>query len=642
MARLHLTASLAALSAALIAASGCSGEIGSSGSPGSAGDTAGPGSGGTGSGPGPGAAGSSPSGAAGNGGPTGVAGGPSGVAGSSNPTGGSNPNGGSNVTGRGGSTSTGAGGGPVIVPPPDALPKEKACSSSVPGPRMLRRLSASEFAASIRTLFNDTANAAPLSTVFSDPVTLGFSVDGSTLLVQELNASQLMDNAEAVASWAASSMSRLTAFGNCSTLDATCAGKFVTAFGTKAFRTKLASSDSRVAAYTKLFMAETSYTAGAQTVITAMLQSPSFLYRTELGTGSGNNFTLTPYEAATNLAYLLTGTMPDDTLLGAADQVAAGSLQLTAMLDQQAARLLSSGDTRSQFAVMTFMNGWLGLDRLYTTAKDGTVFMLTDALRADMATETRSLILEAFNGTGSFGSVLTADHSFLNKNLATFYNLSNASSLGTTFTKVTYTSSMMRDPGLLGNASILIGYSRPDISSPTQRGHMVRTRMLCQDVPPPPANLDTKFQPAGANLTTRQHFEMEHDQGVCSTCHQYMDPIGFGFENYDGFGRYRTTEAGQNIDHTGSLVDVNSAGSVAFSGLSGTGSLSAWLAQSDELKSCMVRYWSYVAYAASSWAQDACTYAAIRQEATTNNYSLKSVLMAIIHAPHFTRRVQDQ
>jgi hypothetical protein len=288
------------------------------------------------------------------------------------------------------------------------------------------------------------------------------------------------------------------------------------------------------------------------------------------------------------------------------------------------------------------MNGWLGLDRLYTTAKDGTVFTLTDALRADMATETRSLILEAFNGTGSFGSVLTADHSFLNKNLATFYNLPNASSLGTTFTKVTYTAAMMRDPGILGNASIHIGYSRPDISSPTQRGHMVRTRMLCQEVPVPPANLDTMFKPSPGNLTTRQHFELEHDQGPCATCHQYMDPIGFGFENYDGFGRYRTTEAGQNIDDTGSLVDVSSAGSVNFTGLSGPGSLSAWLGQSEEVKSCMVRYWSYMAYAASSWAQDACTYNAIRQEAASNNYSLKSVLMAIIHAPHFTRRVQDQ
>ena len=640
MVRLCLRVSVAALCVALLATSGCAGgggDIGPS-SPGNGGTGAGVGGSGNDSGTAGAAGGENPgTGGAnqGRGGANQGTGGANQGRGGANPTGGSTP-----IAGSSGTAGMGTGGNAAIVPP-DALPNEKACTGSVPGPRMIRRLTASEFAASIHTLFNDTANAVPVGAVFSDPLILGFSVDANALLVQELNASQLMDNAEAVAAWAASTMSRLTAFGNCSTLDATCAGKFVTAFGSKAFRTKLATSDARVAAYTKLFMAETTYTAGAQTVITAMLQSPYFLYRSELGTGSGNNYTLTAYEAATNLSYLLTGTMPDDTLLAAADQVAAGSLQLTAMLDQQAARLLTSSDTRSQFAIMAFMNGWLGLDRLYTTAKDGTVFALTDTLRADMASETRSLILEAFNGTGSFGSLLTADHSFLNKNLATFYGLPTGS-LGTSFTSVKYTSSTTRDPGLLANASLLIGYSRPDISSPTQRGHMVRTRLLCQDVPPPPANLDTKFKPTTGALTTRQHFEQEHDVEVCQTCHQYMDPIGFGFENYDGFGRYRTTENGVAIDDTGTLVDVSTAGSVPFTGLSGSGSLGAWLAQSDDVKSCMVRYWSYVAYASSSWAQDGCTYAAIRQEATSNNYSLKSVLMAIVHASHFTHRVQDQ
>ena len=133
---------------------------------------------------------------------------------------------------------------------------------------MPRRFSGAEFAASIRSLFNDTAAAAPIATVFSDPVILGFQVDASALLVQELNASQLMDNAEAVAAWAASSMTRLTAFGSCSTKDTTCGQKFVKAFGLKAFRTKLADSDARVARYLALFNAETTYTAGAQTVIT--------------------------------------------------------------------------------------------------------------------------------------------------------------------------------------------------------------------------------------------------------------------------------------------------------------------------------------------------------------------------------------
>ena len=151
------------------------------------------------------------------------------------------------------------------------------------------------------------------------------------------------------------------------------------------------------------------------------------------------------------------------------------------------------------------------------------------------------------------------------------------------------------------------------------------------------------FKPAATAQTTRQHFETEHSVGVCYACHKLMDDIGYGFEHYDGFGRYRTTENGGTIDASGTLINLSAtAGSPTFNGLTGAGSLGAYLAATPEVNQCMIRYWAYVAYGASSWAQDACTYAAIRSEAGAASNSLKSTLMALIHAPHFTRRVQDQ
>src|SRR6185369_8880890 len=104
-------------------------------------------------------------------------------------------------------------------------------------------------------------------------------------------------------------------------------------------------------------------------------------------------------------------------------------------------RLLA--DARSQEAVMGFMNGWLGLKRLYTTVKSDSVFMLTDALRADMAAETKSLIVDTFKNNGGFADLLTADHSFLTKSLADFYGISSTG-LGTTPTRVSYTASTKR------------------------------------------------------------------------------------------------------------------------------------------------------------------------------------------------------
>ena len=518
------------------------------------------------------------------------------------------------------------------------------CTSNAPGPRKLWRLTAAEFAASIRSIFNDGAQAAPLATVFSDPSVLGFSIDANALLVQGLNASQLQDNAEAVAAWAAMS-NKLAGFASCAgstsgAPSASCATPFVQAFGRMAFRTTLAAGDPRVASYSKLFMTGSSNSDGAQIVVSAMLQSPYFLYRSELGTRSGNAFSLSPAEVATELAYTLTGTTPDGTLLDAADAVSAGSLSMTAMIDQQASRLISSGGASGTTAVMGFMDGWLGLSRLYTTAHDATILQLSSALQQDMWTESQSLIMEAFNGGGTFGSVLTADHSFLNQELASFYGIA-ASGLGSGFTRVAYAGLTARDPGLLATGTLLNGYARPDTDSPTQRGHLIRSRLLCQNVDPPPPGLNTTFMPSTTVETTRDHFINEHQKGGCQGCHIQMDWIGFAFENYDGWGRYRTTDNGLPTDDSGTIYGDPEGHDTSINGLSGAGSLAEYLAGSDDVTRCLQRYWTYFAYGSSTWAQDGCTYDAVYKEAQSNGFTLKSTLMAILHAPTFTTRVQD-
>jgi len=526
----------------------------------------------------------------------------------------------------------------ILPQAPTSIPAADPCTTGQPGPRRLRRLSAGELTASIHTIFKDPKT--PVATVFSDPSALGFAVDANALLVQGLNASQLMDNAEAVAAWAVSN-DKVAQFAPCTTVDEACARQLVEAFGRRAFRTPLDDSDPRIGPYVQLFMAEGSFPDAAQAVISAMLQSPYFLYRGELGSPIGTTFELTPFELASSLAYLVTGDAPDDLLISAASSVAAGGLTIPAMLDQQAARLLDPSGATHATAVMGFMKGWLGLDRLYTTAKNQTVYMLSNDMRDDMAAETQDLILEAFDGGGSFASLLLADHTFLNQDLATFYGL-DPTGLTSAFSSVPIVAGMPRDPGLLAHATLLNGYARPDTSSPTQRGHLVRSRLLCQAVPPPPANVDTTFKATTTALTTRQHVENEHSLGGCDTCHKLMDPIGFAFEHYDGFGRHRDSENGVAIDATGTIVDVNPReGSPTFDGLAGKGGLGAYLAGSDDVRQCLVRYWSYYSYGAVTWAQDACTYDAISAEASGKGFALRDVLMAIIHAPNFTRRVQD-
>jgi hypothetical protein len=556
--------------------------------------------------------------------------------------GGSSSGAGGVSSGQGGSTGTGGSGTTLALASTLAAPS--ACTSSAPGPRKLWRLTAAEFSASIESIFSDTSAQAPISTVFSDPTVLGFSVDANGLLVQGLNASQLEDNAEAIADWAASS-GKLASFASCAgqttAPTSTCATSFIQAFGRVAFRTNLASNDARIPNYTALFMLGSSNSDGAQAVVSAMLQSPYFLYRTELGTQSGSTYKLSAYEVATELAYTLTGTTPDSTLLSAADSVNSGG-SMSSMIDQQANRLLANGSASSSVAVMGFMDGWLGLSRLYTTAHDATVYQLSSALQKDMWTESQDLIMEAFNNSGSFASVLTADHSFVNQELAAFYGIS-ANGLGSSFTSVKYSGITSRDPGLLATGTILNGYARPDTDSPTQRGHLIRSRLLCQDIPMPPPGLNTTFMPSTTTETTRDHFINEHEaNATCNNCHRLMDWIGFAFENYDGWGRYRTTDNGLPTNDTATIFGDPEGKDDNVTGVAGNGSLSAFLAQSDDVTRCMQRYWTYFTYGSSSWTQDACTYDAVYNEAKTNGYSLKSTLMAILHAPNFTTRVKDQ
>jgi len=536
---------------------------------------------------------------------------------------------------------------------PTGLPVESACTTpgSV-GPRVVRRLTATEFAQSIADLFGDKAT--PVAPVFNDTRVLGFAVDASQLRVKDLNADQLMTNAEAVANWAVTAkLPQLTQLATCSSLDANCGKSFVKNFGRKAFRTALPDSDPRVAAYSALFMAEQSFADGVSSVISAMLQSPYFIYRSEIGAAgaSGGTIPLTPYEVASSLSYLLTGSTPDDTLLQAADAVPSGDRAAMAkMVDDQATRLLAPSGADplpppAQDALLNFMSGWLGLDRLYTNVKDDAVQKLTDEQRADMATETKKFVLDVWGSStnGTVGDLFSANYTFLNQNLANYYKV-NANGLSSSFTKVTDLGT--RDGGILGQASILIGYARSNVSSPTQRGHLVRSRLLCQDVLPPPQGLDVAFKPSATFKTTREQYLKGHaapDHQPCYGCHKIMDPIGVAFEHYDSFGNYRTTENGETIDATGTIYAAGKTGAdVSIDGLTGPQGLQTYLATSDDVKACIVRYWSYYAFGTAGWNQDACTLDAIRSEAAAKSYTLKSILMGILHSPTFTARVSDQ
>lgn len=518
---------------------------------------------------------------------------------------------------------TPAGSGTPVGTDP-TTPGTPLADCDTPGPRLIRRLTAEQYQNTLTALLGE---GFPTDVVFSDPAINGFHVDADAPIVSDLTSELLMNHAEQASAWVIQNQSWKVA--PCNTHDEACQRQVITSFGRRAFRQDL--SEEQVNTYLQLFATETSFEAGLHVVVSTMLQSPYLLYRRELGEPDPDHpgqYRLTPYEVASELSYFLTDAPPDDQLLDAAAQ---GRLSTPEDIDQQIYGLL--GRESAKTALARFVHGWLEVDTLYKKAKDDSILEFTDPLREAMLGETKHLFLDLFQNGGSIGDLYAADYTMLNQPLAELYGFGGVG--GDAFSKVQLEG--RRATGVLGHAAFLTEHSLPDNSSPVQRGVIVRERVLCQDLPPVPENLDTNLSEPSGFANNRERYAQHSADPVCAVCHDAIDPVGFAFENYDAFGRYRTEEQGTPVDASGELDGVV-GGPIALDGVQ---ALNDYLASSDEARSCFIRYWSYYAYGREGWAEQECNHDAIRAEAGSKEYGLQSTLFAIIHAPHFTRRVAD-
>jgi Protein of unknown function (DUF1592)/Protein of unknown function (DUF1588)/Protein of unknown function (DUF1595)/Protein of unknown function (DUF1587) len=486
------------------------------------------------------------------------------------------------------------------------------------GPPMLRRLTSVQLRNSLEVIFQD--QNVPAGDVLTDPVVNGFRVDATEAVIRDLDAQKLMTYAETVADWAVTQ--KLGQLVTCDQADPACRRQFIEELGRKVHRQPLAQST--VAAYEELFAAEASFADGAEVVIATMLQSPFFVYRREIGEPdpdrSGTN-RLTPYELASNLSYMLTDRPPDDQLMAAAQE---GRLSSTDDLVREAERLLATPEGAETLS--GFVRGWLETDDLVTRAKVDPTNQLTDEVRQAMLAETDALFVDLFRTGGGVRDLLLAPYTFVNQPLGNYYQLYGAG--GTELQRIEIPDGT-RAPGILAHGSILVRHALTDSSSPVQRGKLVRERFLCEEIPPPPPNVNPMLgDPMGA-VTTRQRYEQHTVDPLCRGCHQRMDLIGFAFEHYDGFGRIRDQEGGVPIDATGELLE-SPDGDIPLDGVE---SVSTYLAESAAVEECLVRYMSYYSYGL-----DGCNQQEILDEVAASGNTLKSIVLGIIRAPQFSRR----
>jgi hypothetical protein len=357
--------------------------------------------------------------------------------------------------------------------------------------------------------------------------------------------------------------------------DAACAGLVIKAYGRRLFRRPL--TDEELQRYGQLqatVAGKSDFAQGIKWALVALMQSPYALYRHQLGQPVGGGmYQLTPFELASELAYTFTGTTPTPALL---DKAEAGQLGNRDALVTEARALLQSPAGRQ--AVGEFFRLWLGYDLVTANQRDQITGFA--ALRDELAEETRRFIDKiVFEDKGGLAQLLTAPFTMLDAPLAQYYGMA-AGAPG--FAPVTRGKG--QGIGLLAQGSLLAERSQSLNSSPTKRGILVRQKLLCLAIPAQPAVVPDLPATGAGWKTTRQRFENVHAQGACGGCHRLLDPMGFPLEHFDEGGRFRTSENGEPIDASGTLVGAS--GETLLTIKDGEEELATALAGRPEVAAC--------------------------------------------------------
>jgi len=443
----------------------------------------------------------------------------------------------------------GSGGAPTGA---SGAPGAPIALGSDPGRVTIHRLNRTEYNNTVRDLLGATTS--PADRFPPDNLGLGFDNSADELTLSPVHLDLYQSTAETLVTAALAGTQR----ANILTCDLTtggdaCARSVLRAFGRRAWRRPMTDAEVN-GLMTVVNVARTggdSWEAGVTMALQAILVSPNFIFRVELDqdpTSLTPHF-LSSYEIASRLSYFLWSTMPDDALFAAAD---ANRLTDKIQVQGQVTRMLN--DPKASALVQNFAGQWLDTRQVDDAQPDGMMFPQFDAPLGDaMKQETYLMFKDVVLNGLSLDKLLMSDYTYANDRLAQLYGLPALS--GSVMQKVALTPATHRG-GLFTQGSFLTVTSHSTTTSPVLRGKFIMSQLLCQQVAPPPnAAMAVLSAPAaGTTQTLRQRLELHH-ANPCAVCHVVMDPLGFGLENYDAIGRYRTTDNTLPIDASGKLPD---------------------------------------------------------------------------------------
>jgi hypothetical protein len=498
-----------------------------------------------------------------------------------------------------------------------------------PGAVTLRRLNQTEYNNTVRDLLGTALS--PANDFPADDLGAGFDTVGSALslspayvLAYEKAAYALVDDLFADAARRARVVSC-----NVETGGEACARTTLGAFARRAFRRPVSAAEveSLMLPVATARQVGATPAEGLKHALSAVLLSPLFLFKSEVDDSESGAAPrrLGPHQIATRLSYALWSTMPDAVLSAAAD---AGELVTDAQIGAQIERMLA--DARADALLDTFAAQWLNYAELEAHEVERGAFpRYTPALARSMRLEARRFIEEFLRSPAPVEEMLKARFTFVDTALATHYGLAApAAAAPGQLTRID-TSAAPRG-GLITLGAFLTATSFSSRTSPVKRGDFVFSRLLCGDIPPPPPDIPA-LPESMSGLTLRQRLEQHRANPACSGCHDLMDPIGFGLENYDAIGAYRTREGPAAVVATGTMPDGST--------FNGALELSLLLADDPRFPRCVTRQFMTFAMgrlldepADAAWVD----YLAARAQAA--NGSLGSIIRTVLLSEAFLSR----
>lgn len=505
----------------------------------------------------------------------------------------------------------------------------EACTPSLTLGTPLRLLTRAEYDNTVRDLLGDTTR--PAKDFPREPKVQGLDNDATLNRVTGEHVARYLEASEALA--ADTVAHRRSLVVPCATEDQACGEQFIATTGLRAFRRPLSAEER--ANLNTVFSATLSsegFPGAVEVTLQAMLQSPQFLYRDEQGLGPVPmpKVTLGGYEVASRLSYFLWATLPDAELLEAA---ANGVLDTREGLHAQAVRMLA--DPRAMDGLLRLFSLWLALDGVESTEKNLAVYPeFSPALAAAWRTSLELYVRDVLETRGTLTGLLTSNALFTNDAMGLYGPSAPSAAFVRTEMPGTVRGGLLTQPGFLAFKSL------PDMSSPVRRGIFVLDKLMCEPPPPPPAGANITPPSPSTSETTRQRFSQHSTDPGCTGCHQFIDPVGFTFEHYDGLGRWRDTENGHPVDASGGVI-VSKEGSLVGP-VADVIELSQKLAQSRRVHDCVAKEFYRFALGRPLNAADTCTVTQVGDRFMASGGDFKALMLAIVDAEAFVSNANPE